>query len=113
MLDGKSQQGMAAFEFQFRADVGSVMLDRADANEQLGGNLFADFVSGNQFENVPLSGSENIQARFLRRGLGGAISATTLNEVSRERWTDVVLTGGNGFDRISDFEQRAVFEHIE
>ena len=112
MLDGKLQQGMAASEFEFLADVGSVMLDRAGADEQFGGNLFTRLICGDQFENVPLGGSEKIELRLLRRGLSEGITAATLNEIGRERGADVVMTGGNRSDRIGYFQERAVFEHI-
>ena len=56
------EKRVAAVEFELLADIGSMILDRARADIQLGGNLFAGSVLSDQSQDASLGGGEIIQA---------------------------------------------------
>ena len=68
VVEREFQQGMAAFEFKFRADVGAVMFDGAGADEKFGGNVFAGFVFGDQLQHTAFGWRQVIKSRRKRRG---------------------------------------------
>ena len=72
VIEGEFDQRVAAFEFELLAGVGAVVFDRAVADEQLGGDLLAGLVPGDQFEDAPLGRRQVVEAGFLFNQLGRA-----------------------------------------
>src|SRR5262245_56524585 len=67
MLDGEFHQRVAAAQFQLFSDVGSVMMQRADADAEFVGDFLAGLVLGQQLDDAPLGGRQ----AFERRGGSG------------------------------------------
>ena len=67
----------AAVQVELLADVGAVCLDRARADEEFGGNLFARFVVGDGLQYAPFHRREVVQAGLFRAEHFGA--AATMN----------------------------------
>ena len=72
MFKRKFDQGIAAVNSQLLTDVSPVILDRAVADEQLGGNLLAGFMLTDQSQYAQFRRSEILQARFLLAQGGGS-----------------------------------------
>src|SRR4029434_8521170 len=110
MLEGEFDQRQVTVKFELAADIGAVSFDRAVADEQLSGDLFAALVLGDQLEDASFGGRQVFESGFARVQVGGALSA--FEEICGEVWADVGLAGGDGFDGSYNVGDGAVFEHI-
>ena len=75
MFQGEAQQRLVAFQAEFRADVGAMGFDGAQADEQLGGDLFAGPVLSDEFQDAPLGCGQSAQTRVARHELRGPMLA--------------------------------------
>ena len=75
MLDGELEQGVAAVQFQFGADVFAVAFDGADADEKQFGDFAAGALFGNQLQDAPFAGGQILNCGFLLCQHGSAIGA--------------------------------------
>jgi hypothetical protein len=110
VLKGELQQRVAPAQLQLITDVRPVVLDRAVADAELSGDLFARLVFTDEPEDALLGLREVAQSRFLLGESSGP--RAPINEIAGDRRTDVVLAFHSGLDAADDFDDGAVFEHV-
>ena len=75
MLEREPQQRVAAGQAEFLADVRAVILNRAMADEEQLGDLFAGLVFGDQLQYAPLGWSQIVETGILLFKRGGPAAA--------------------------------------
>ena len=64
MRERELEQRVMAVEAELLADVGPVVLDRPVGDEEVGGDLLARFVAGNQVQDALLDRRQVVEARL-------------------------------------------------
>src|SRR5258708_37425822 len=99
---------MSSSKIELGANIGSMVLNRANADVQLRGNLFAGFVFGEQSEDAALGGRQVPEARLLLSERGRP--SRPIQQMSGESGTDVILAGADCVDAVDDVGGSAVRE---
>lgn len=100
---------MAAAQLQLIADVRPVVLDRAVADAEVAGDLFARLVFTDEAKDALLCLCEIAQGRYLPGKRIGP--RATVEEIAGDGRADVVFTFHSGLDAAHDFDDGAVLEH--
>ena len=110
VLQGELKECIMPVEVEFLTDIGTVVFDGAEVNEELGPDLLAGFAFGNSLQDAALGRRESLQAlMFLSQTL---YPASPAHEVGHEGRTDIILASADCQKRLHNFRQRAFFEDI-
>ena len=108
MFEREFEQGVAAVECQFRADVFAVALDGANADAERVRNLAAGALFGDQFQDAPFA-----RRQIVDRGSLLPQRRRTVPPAEKKRGelrADEFLARRDGFDTGDDLFDGAVFE---
>jgi hypothetical protein len=72
VFEGELQQGRHLFQVEFEREISAVAVDRADADEEFTGDLFANLVIADQYRDPQLGLGQRLDPAILRRLSAGA-----------------------------------------